>query len=138
MLHSILRSSLMAACTAALVGCSDGTPLSPEPTGPITVVFTESVVARVDGTINDASTRIVVGLADLSYAAQLNANLDELNRQLAARDLGRAELTLARTRTMIERTDVSQEVLDFAHDLSAVELILDQAEVLLDQAAGRS
>ena len=138
MLHSILRSSLMAACTAALVGCSDGNPVAPEPTDPITAVFTETVIARVDGTINDASTRVVVGLADLSYAAQLDANLDELNTQLAARDLGRAELTLARTRAMIERTDVSQEVLDFAHDLSAVKLILDQTEMLIDKAAGRS
>jgi len=137
MLHSILKSSFMAACAVALVGCSDGTPLSPDPIEEPTVVFTASVLATVDGTVNDASTRIVVGLADLTYAAQLQANLDELNRLLAARDLARAELTLARTRVMIERTDVSQEVLDFAHDLSAVELILDQAETLLDRAAGR-
>ena len=138
MLHSTLRSSFVAAFAAALIGCNDGTPLSPEPTEEPTVVFTESVVARIDGTINDASTRILVGLADVSYAAQLAANLDELNRQLAAGSLAEAEATVARTRAMIERSGVSQEVLDFAHDLSAVGLILDHTEILLDQAAGRS
>ena len=138
MLHSILRSSFVAACVAGLVGCSDGNPLSPDPIGGPAVVFTESVVATVDGTINDATSRVVVGLADLAFAAQLNAELDELSRLVAARDLARAELALARTRTLIERTDVSQEVLDFAHDLSAVGLILDQTEILIDRAAGRS
>ncbi len=137
MLHSTLRTSFLAACIAGLVGCSDGTPMSPEPIDEVRVVFTESVVATVDGTIDDASTRLVGGLADPTFAATLNANLDELRTQVAARDLARAELTLARTRAMIERTDVSQEVLDFAHDLSAVALILDQTEMLLDRVAGR-
>ena len=138
MLHSTLRTSFLAACIAGLVGCSDGTPLAPDPIDEVRVVFTESVIATVDATIDDASTRVIVGLADETFAAQLNANLDELSSQVAARDLARAELTLARTRTMIERTDVSQDVLDFAHDLSAVGLILDQTEMLLDRAAGRS
>ena len=137
-MHSILRSSLVAAAAAALIGCGDGTPLAPVPREEPTVVFTESVVARIDGTINDANTRIIVGLADLSYAAQLSANLDELSRQVAGRDLAGAGITLARTREMIERNGMSQEVLDFAHDLSAVGLILDQTEILLDQAASRS
>ena len=138
MLHSILRTSVLAVCLVGLVGCSDGTPLSPEPVDEVRVVFTESVIATVDATIDDASSRIVVGLADPTFAAQLNANLDELSTQVASLDLARAELTLARTRAMIERTDVSQEVLDFAHDLSAVGLILDQTEMLLDRVAGRS
>ena len=138
MLHSILKTSFLAACIAGVVGCSDGDPLSPEPIDEVRVVFTESVVGIIDGSIEDASTRVVGGLADPTFAAQLNANLDELSTQVAARDLARAELTLARTRAMIERTDVSQEVLDFAHDLSAIGLILDQTEMLIDRAAGRS
>jgi len=138
MLHSILRTTFLAACIAGVVGCSEGTPLSPEPIDEVRVVFTESVVGAVDGTIDDASVRIVAGLADASFAAQLDANLDELSTQIAARDLARAALTLARTRAMIERTDVSQEVLDSAHDLSAVGLILDQTEMLLDRVGGRS
>src|SRR5687768_8262506 len=91
MLHSTLRTSFLAACIAGLVGCSDGTPLAPEPIDEVRVVFTESVVGIVDVTIDDASTRLVGGLADPTFAAQLNANLDELSSQVAARDLARAE-----------------------------------------------
>ena len=138
MLHSILRSSVLAAIAVALVGCSDGSPLSPAPTEEPEVVFTASVVARVDGTVNDASVRLLPGLADATYAAQLNANLDELASLVAARDLPRAGLALQRTRAMLDRTDVSQEVLDFAHDLAAIGLILDQTEILIDQAMARS
>ena len=135
MRHSIIKSGFLAACVAGLVGCSEGTPLSPgEPEGP-EAVFTASVIASVDGTITDANTRVVVGLADPDYAAQLSAKLAELSQLVAARDIVRAELAIASTRALIARTDVSQEVLDFAHDLSAVELILDQTEILLAQAA---
>src|SRR5687768_8679597 len=138
MLHSILRSSFLAACTVALVGCGDGSPVSPRPTEEPEVVFTASVISKVDGTVNDASVRLMPGLADATFASQLNANLEELASLVAARDLPRAGLTLQRTRAMLDRTDVSQEVLDFAHDLAAIELILDQTEILIDQALARS
>ena len=138
MLHSILKSSFLAAVVVALVGCSDGAPLSPPPTEEPEVVFTASVVSKVDGTVNDANVRLLPGLADQTFAAQLNANLEELASLVAARDLPRAGLTLQRTRAMLDRTDVSQEVLDFAHDLSAIGLILDQTEMLIDQAMARS
>ena len=138
MLHSILRSSVVAAFAVALVGCSDGSPLSPEPTEEPEVVFTASVLSKVDGTVNDASVRLLPGVADVNFAAQLNANLEELASLVAARDLARAGLTLQRTREMLARTNVSQEVLDAAHDLSAVGLILDQTEILIDQAMARS
>jgi len=138
MLHSIFRSTLVAAFAAALVGCGDGTPVSPNPIEEPEVVFTASVMAKVDGTVDDASSRLISALGDQTFAALLNSNLDELNTRVSAGDFSGAALTLARTRAMIERTDVSQEVLDFAHDLSAVGLILDQTEALLDRAAGRS
>ena len=138
MLHSILRSSVLAALAVSLVGCSDGSPLSPEPIEEPEVVFTASVLSKVDGTVNDASVRIMTGVADATFAAQLNANLEELSRLVAAGDLPRAGLTLQRTRAMLDRTDVSQEVLDAAHDLSAVGLILDQTEILIDKALARS
>ena len=135
MRHSILRSGFLAACVVGLVGCSEGTPLAPgDPEGPA-AVFTASVIASVDGTITDANSRVVVGLADPAFAAELSAKLAELSQLVAARDIVRAELVVASTRALIARTDVSQEVLDFAHDLSAVELILDQTEILLAQAA---
>ena len=138
MLHSILRSSFVAACTVALVGCGDGSPVSPDPIEEPTVVFTESVISKVGGTVNDASVRLMPGLTDATFAAQLNANLEELASLVAARDLPRAGLALQRTRAMLDRTDVSQDVLDFAHDLSAIGLILDQTEILIDQAMARS
>ncbi len=138
MLHSILKPSFLAALAVALIGCGDGTPLSPDPIEEPEVVFTASVVSKVDGTVNDASVRILTGLADEAFAAQLNANLEELASLVAARDLPRAGLTLQRTRAMLDRTDVSQDVLDAAHDLSAIGLILDQTEILIDQALARS
>ena len=138
MLHSILRTSFLAAFAVALVGCGDGTPLSPEPIEEPEVVFTASVVSKVDGTVNDASVRILTGVADATFANQLNANLEELASLIAAKDLPRAGLTLQRTRAMLDRTDVSQEVLDAAHDLAAIGLILDQTEMLIDQALARS
>lgn len=138
MLHSILRSSVLTACAAALVGCSDGTPLSPEPVEEPTVVFTASVVARVDGTINDATVRILPSVGDAAYAAQLAANLDEMSSHIAARDLPRAGLALQRARALLDQTNVSQEVLDSAADLATIGLILDQTEILIDQALARS
>jgi hypothetical protein len=138
MLHSILRSSFVAAFAVALVGCGDGSPVSPDPIEEPEVVFTASVLSKVDGTVNDASVRIMTGVADAAFAAQLTANLEELASLVAAQDLPRAGLTLQRTRAMLDRTDVSQEVLDAAHDLSAVELILDQTEILIDRAMARS
>jgi|SRR5687768_6256958 len=138
MLHSILRSSFVAACAVALVGCGDGSRLSTEPTEEPEVVFTASVISKVDGTVNDANVRIMTGVDDAAFAAQLKANLEELSSLVAARDLPRAGLTLQRTRAMLDRTDVSLEVLDAAHDLAAVGLILDQTEILIDQALARS
>ena len=138
MLHSILKSSFLAAVAVALVECGDGSRLSTEPTEEPEVVFTASVVSKVDGTVNDASVRLLPGLGDATFAAQLNANLEELASLVAARDLARAGLALQRTRAMLDRTDVSQEVLDFAHDLAAIGFILDQTEILINQAMAAS
>jgi hypothetical protein len=127
----------MAAVVIGLSACQDGTPLSLEPVDRPTAVFTESVLARVDGTIEDAHQRLLPALADSAFAAGLSVKLDQLNAYVAARDISRAELSLADVRAMIARTDVSLEVQDFVHDLSAIELLLDQTEVLIDRAAGR-
>jgi hypothetical protein len=128
----------MAAVVVGLSACQDGTPLSLEPVDQPTAVFTESVLATVDGTVGDANDRLLPTLADSAFAAQLASRLDQLNAFVAARDISRAELMLAETRAMIERTDVSLEVQDFAHDLSAIGLLLDQTELLIDRAAGRT
>ena len=138
MLCSILRSTLMAVVVVGLSACQDGTPLSLEPVDKPTAVFTESVLATVDGTIIDAHDRLLPALADSAFSAELAAKLDQLNGYVAARDISRAELSLAEVRAMIARTDVSVEVLDFAHDLSAIGLLLDQTEILIDRAAGRA
>ena len=137
MLCSIFRSTLMAALVVGLSACQDGTALPLEPVDKPTAVFTESVLAIVDGTVIDANDRLLPALADSAYALQLAAKLDELNAFVAARDISRAELSVLEIRAMIERTDVSLEVLDFVHDLSAVGLLLDQTEILIDRAAGR-
>ena len=137
MLCSIFRSTLMAALVIGLSACQDGTALPLEPVDKPTAVFTESVLAIVDGTVIDANDRLLPALADSAYALQLAAKLDELNAFVAARDISRAELSVLEIRAMIERTDVSLEVLDFVHDLSAVGLLLDQTEILIDRAAGR-
>lgn len=137
MLRSMLRSTLMAAVVIGLSACQDGTALPLEPIDKPTAVFTESVLATVDGTVLDANDRLLPALADSAYAAQLSLKLDELNAYVAARDISRAEISLLEVRAMLARTDVSLEVLDFAHDLSAIELLLDQTEILIDRAAGR-
>ena len=138
MQYSRIRSTLMAALALGLSACQDGTPLSLEPIDQPTAVFTESVLATVDGTVVDANQRLVPALADSAFAVQLTSKLNELNSYVAARDISRAELSLAEVRAMIERTDVSLEVQDFAHDLSAIGLLLDQTEILIDRAAGRA
>jgi hypothetical protein len=137
MLYSTLRSTLMAAVVVGLSACQDGTPLSLEPVDKPTAVFTESVLATVDGTVIDAQDRLLPALADSAFSAELSMKLDELNAYVAARDISRAELSLLDARAMLARTDVSLEVQDFAHDLSAIELLLDQTEALIDRAAGR-
>jgi hypothetical protein len=128
----------MAAAVVGLSACQDGTPLSLEPIDQPAAVFTESVLATVDGTVTDANQRLLPALADSAFSAQLTMKLNELNALVAARDISRAELSLAEARAMIERTDVSLEVQDFAHDLSAIGLLLDQTEILIDRAAGRA
>jgi len=138
MLCSILRSTLMAAVVVGLSACADGSPVALEPIDRPAAVFTESVLATVDGTVMDASERLLPTLADSAYAASLSGYLDALNRQLAVRDIVGAEATLMQTRALLARTDVSLEVQDFAADLSAIELVLDQTEVLIDRAAGRT
>ena len=138
MLCSILRSTLMAAVVVGLSACADGSPVALEPIDRPAAVFTESVLAAVDGTVMDASERLLPTLADSAYAASLSGYLDALNRQLAVRDIVGAEATLMQTRALLARTDVSLEVQDFAADLSAIELVLDQTEVLIDRAAGRT
>jgi hypothetical protein len=138
MLYSRIRSTVVAAMFVGLSACQDGDPLSLEPVDQPAAVFTESVLATVDGTVIDANDRLLPALADSAFAAQLTSKLDQLNSYVAARDISRAELSLADLRAMIARTDVSVEVLDFAHDLSAVELLLDQTEILIDRAAGRA
>src|SRR5215212_1158522 len=137
MLFSRIRSTAMAAALIGLSACQDGTPLSLEPIDKPTAVFTESVLATVDGTVIDANQRLLPTLADSAYSAALTAKLNELNSYVAARDISRAELSLADARAMIARTDVSLDVQDFAHDLSAIDLLLDQTEILIDRAAGR-
>lgn len=137
MLRSMLRSTLMAAVVIGLSACQDGTSLPLEPIDKPAAVFTESVLATVDGTVLDANDRLLPALADSAYGAQLSLKLDELNAYVAARDISRAEISLLEVRAMLARTDVSLEVLDFAHDLSAIELLLDQTEILIDRAAGR-
>ena len=138
MLCSILRSTLMAAVVVGLSACGDGSPVAVEPIDRPAAVFTESVLAAVDGTVMDASERLLPTLADSAYAASLSGYLDALNRQLAVRDIVGAEATLMQARALLARTDVSLEVQDFAADLSAIELVLDQTEVLIDRAAGRT
>ena len=138
MQSSILRSTLMAAVVVGLSACQDGTPLSLEPVDKPTAVFTESVLATVDGTVLDAHDRLLPALADSAFSAQLASKLDQLNAYVAVRDISRAELSLFEARAMLARTDVSLEVQDFAHDLSAIELLLDQTEMLIDRAAGRA
>ena len=138
MLYSRFRSTLTAALVVGLSACQDGTPLSLEPVDKPAAVFTESVLATVDGTIGDANQRLLPTLADSAFSAQLTVKLNQLNSYVAARDISRAELSLAEVRAMIERTDVSLEVQDFAHDLSAIGLLLDQTEILIDRAAGRA
>ena len=135
---SKVGTTLMAAMLIGLSACSDGTPLSLEPIDQPAAVFTESVLATVDGTVADANQRLLPALVDTVFATQLGAKLSQLNSYVAARDLSRAELSLAEARAMIARTDVSLEVQDFAHDLSAIELLLDQTQMLIDRAAGRS
>jgi len=138
MLYSRIRSTLMAVMVVGLSACQDGNPLSLEPIDQPTAVFTESVLATVDGTVGDANQRLMPALADSLFAVQLTAKLNQLNAYVAARDISRAELSLAEVRAMNERTDVSVEVTDFAHDLSAIGLLLDQTEILIDRAAGRA
>lgn len=138
MQSSILRSTLMAAVVVGLSACQDGTPLSLEPVDKPTAVFTESVLATVDGTVIDAHDRLLPALADSAFAAELQRKLDQLNAYVAVRDISRAELSLFEARAMLARTDVSLEVQDFAHDLSAIEMLLDQTEMLIDRAAGRA
>jgi hypothetical protein len=138
MQSSILRSTLMAAVVVGLSACQDGTPLSLEPIDKPTAVFTESVLATVDGTVLDAHDRLLPALADSAFSAELASKLDQLNAYLAVRDISRAELSLFEARAMLARTDVSLEVQDFVHDLSAIELLLDQTEMLIDRAAGRA
>ena len=137
MLRSIFRSTLMAAVVVGLSAC-DGDSLSVEPIDRPTAVFTESVLATVDGTISDATDRMLPTLADSAYAASLSGYLDALNRQLAVRDIASAEATMVQARALLARTDLSLEVQDFAADLSAIELVLDQTEMLIDRAAGRT
>jgi len=138
MLFSRVRSTLMAAMFVGLSACQDGSPLSPEPTQPPEAVFTESVLATVDGTVIDANDRLLPALADSAFSSALSAKLDQLNAYVAARDISRAEIALFEARAMVDRTDVSVEVQDFAHDLSAIGLLLDQTEILIDRAAGRT
>lgn len=138
MLCSILRSTLMAVVVVGLSACQDGTPLSLEPVDKPTAVFTESVLATVDGTVLDAHDRLLPALADSAFSAELAAKLDQLNTYVAARDVSRAEVSLYEARAILARTSVSLEVQDFAHDLSAIELLLDQTEILIDRAAGRT
>ena len=138
MQSSILRSTLMAAVVVGLSACQDGTPLSLEPVDKPTAVFTESVLATVDGTIIDAHDRLLPALADLAFSAELATTLDQLNAHVSVRDISRAELSLLQARAILARTTVSLEVQDFAHDLSAIELLLDQTEILIDRAAGRT
>ncbi len=138
MLRSILRSTLMAVVVVGLSACQDGTPLSLEPVDKPTAVFTESVLATVDGTVIDAHDRLLPALADSAFSAELATKLDQLNGYVAVRDISRAELSLYEARAILARTSVSLEVQDFAHDLSAIELLLDQTEILIDRAAGRT
>ena len=138
MLCSILRSTLMAVVVVGLSACQDGTPLSLEPVDKPTAVFTESVLATVDGTVIDAHDRLLPALADSAFSAELATKLDQLNTYVAARDVSRAEVSLYEARAILARTTVSLEVQDFAHDLSAIELLLDQTEILIDRAAGRT
>jgi hypothetical protein len=138
MLCSKFRSTLMAAVFVGLSACQDGTPMSLEPVDQPAAVFTESVLATVDGTVVDANERLLPALADSAFAAELKARLDQLNGYVAVRDILHAESSLADLRAMLARTDVSLEVQDFAHDLSAIELVLDQTEKLIDRAAGRT
>jgi len=138
MQSSILRSTLMAAVIVGLSACQDGSPLPLEPVDHPTAVFTESVLATVDGTVIDANDRLLPALADSTFGGALKLKLDELNALVAARDISRAEVALLEARAMVDRTDVSVEVQDFAHDLSAIGLLLDQTEKLIDRAAGRT
>ena len=138
MQFSRIRSTLMAVMALGLSACGDGNPLPLEPIDQPSAVFTESVLATVDGTVGDANQRLMPALADSAFSVQLTAKLNQLNSYVAARDISRAELSLAEVRAMIERTDVSVEVQDFAHDLSAIGLLLDQTEILIDRAAGRA
>ncbi len=138
MQFSRYSSTLMAVMVLGLSACQDGTPLSLEPIDQPAAVFTESVLAIVDGTVSDANQRLMPALADSAFSAQLTAKLNQLNSYVAARDISRAELSLAEVRAMVARTDVSVEVQDFAHDLSAIALLLDQTEILIDRAAGRA
>ena len=137
MLRSMIRSAFTVAVTAGLVGCADGTPLSPKPIEEIPAVFTESVIARVDGTVEDAAFRLLPTLADEAFSAQLRTHLDALQSQIVAKDLSRAEISLGRARAMLEQAPTSLEVEDFAHDMMAIWLLLDQTQALLDRAAGR-
>ncbi len=138
MLRSILRSTLMAVVVVGLSACQDGTPLSLEPVDKPTAVFTESVLATVDGTVIDAHERLLPALADSAFSAELASKLDQLNAYVSVRDISRAEVSLFEARAILARTTVSLEVQDFAHDLSAIELLLDQTEILIDRAAGRT
>jgi predicted small lipoprotein YifL len=133
MLRSMFRSAYLVAVVAGLAACGDGTPLAPPPVEEIPAVFTESVIARVDGTVEDAALRLLPTLADATFAAELKTHLDALQTEIVAKDFLRAEVSLIRARTMLEQPAASLEVEDFAHDMMAIWLLLEQTQALIDR-----
>lgn len=130
MLRPKLGSALILAATIGLAACQDGTPLSPQ-----SQVFTNIVVAQVDGTVVDAADRLLPTLADEAFSAALNNHLVALQTYVVQGDLSRAALSLGHARTMLEQPASSLELEDFAHDMTAIWLLLDRTEALLDRAA---
>ncbi len=131
MLRPKLGSALILAATIGLAACQDGTPLSPSQPQ----VFTQVVIAQVDGTVVDASDRLLPTLADEAFSAALSLHLDALQTYVVQGDLSRAAMSLGHARTMLEQPASSLELEDFAHDMTAIWLLLDRTEALLDRAA---
>jgi hypothetical protein len=131
MLRSKLGLTLMLVATTGLAACQDGTPLSPAQPQ----VFTQAVIAQVDGSVVDAADRLLPTLADVAFSAELSIHLDALQTYVVQGDLARASVSLSHARTMLEQPAASLELEDFAHDMTAIWLLLDRTEALLDRAA---
>ena len=136
MLYSVPRSALLVAAAVGLMACSEST----APNDPVEViehVITESVVADVGESINDAEARLLIDISDPVFTAELRGYLDALDQHIADRNVVAAERSLLQAEALLARPELSIEVQDAAADLGAVSLLLEQAHALIDAALGR-